>query len=163
ETPTPVGRDARVAINAAVVGGNPTGLGIYSIKLVQALDRIRSDFVVYSSRPEAFGTVAARVRPSPVWARPDYGLRGHVLRVLWLQSGLRTRMLAAGRRALLNTVPEGILALRVPQVSVVHDLIPLMFPPNYPRQQHYFRFFVSRVLHRSRLVVADSEYTRRSV
>src|SRR5262249_5743028 len=76
ETPTPVGRDARVAINAAVVGGNPTGLGIYSIKLVQALDRIRSDFVVYSSRPEAFGTVAARVRPSPVWARPDYGLRG---------------------------------------------------------------------------------------
>jgi glycosyltransferase involved in cell wall biosynthesis len=46
---------------------------------------------------------------------------------------------------------------------VVHDLIPLMFPPDYPRQQHYFRFFVSRVLRLSRLVVADSEYTRRGV
>jgi glycosyltransferase involved in cell wall biosynthesis len=163
ETPLPVTRDARVAINAAVVGGNPTGLGIYSIKLVRGLDSILNDLVVYSSRPDAFGSIAAPVRPSPVWGRPDYGLRGHFFRVLWLQSGLRARTLAARRRVLLNTVPEGVLALPIPQVTVVHDLIPLMFPPDYPRQQHYFRFFVSRVLRLSRLVVADSEYTRRGV
>jgi glycosyltransferase involved in cell wall biosynthesis len=163
ELPSPATRDTRVAVNAAVVGGNPTGLGIYSIKLVRGLDSIRSDLVVYSSRRQAFGSIAAPVRPAPVWARPDYGLRGHFLRVLWLQSGLRARMLAGSRRVLLNTVPEGVLAFGIPQVTVVHDLIPLMFPPDYPRQQHYFRFFVSRVLRRSRLVVADSEFTRRAV
>jgi hypothetical protein len=36
--------DATLAVNASVVGGNPTGLGIYSIKLIHALDEIRSDF-----------------------------------------------------------------------------------------------------------------------
>jgi glycosyltransferase involved in cell wall biosynthesis len=154
---------AGVAINASVVGENPTGLGIYSINLVRALDRVRDDLVVYSSRPDAFGPIGAPIRPSPVAGRPDYGLRGHFVRVLWLQSGLRAGIRAAGQRALLNTVPEGVLGLGVPQVTVVHDLIPLMFPPDYPRQQHYFRFFVSRVLHLSRLVVADSDYTRRSV
>ena len=155
--------DARVAINASVVGGNPTGLGLYSIKLVRALDRIRNDLVVYSSRPEAFDPITASIVSSPNSGRPDYGLRGHFIRLLWLQTALRARMRAGGRRVLLNTVPEGVLGLGVPQVTVVHDLTPLMFPPDYPRQQHYFRFFVSRVLRRSQLVVTDSEYTRRSV
>ena len=36
--------DATLAINASIVGGNPTGLGIYSIKLIRALDEIRNDF-----------------------------------------------------------------------------------------------------------------------
>ena len=115
ETSPPVVPDARVAINAAIVGGNPTGLGIYSIKLVRGLDRVRDDLVVYSSRPEAFGAIAAPIRSSPVRARPDYGLRGHFVRFLWLQSRLRALMQATGRRALLNTVPEGVLALRVPR------------------------------------------------
>jgi glycosyltransferase involved in cell wall biosynthesis len=162
-TSSSITRGARVAINASVVGGNPTGLGIYSIKLTQALDRVRNDLVVYSSRPQAFGPIMASIRSSPISARPDYGLRGHLVRVLWLQSGLHARMRAGGQRALLNTVPEGVLALGVPQVTVIHDLIPMMFPPDYPRQQHYFRFFVPRVLRLSRLVVANSEYTRRSV
>jgi glycosyltransferase involved in cell wall biosynthesis len=154
---------APVAVNASVVGGNPTGLGLYAIKLTQALDRVRNDLIVYSSCPRAFGSITAAIRPSPVSARPDYGVRGHLIRLLWLQSGLHARMRAGRRQALLNTVPEGVLGLGVPQVTVIHDLIPMMFPLDYPRQQHYFRFFVPRVLRVSKLVVADSECTRRAV
>jgi glycosyltransferase involved in cell wall biosynthesis len=60
-------------------------------------------------------------------------------------------------------MPEGVLYCRVPQVTIVHDLIPLMFPRDYPRQQLYFRQFVPRVLRASRIVIADSEATRRQV
>jgi glycosyltransferase involved in cell wall biosynthesis len=63
----------------------------------------------------------------------------------------------------LNTVPEGVLRSPVPQVTVVHDLLPLRFPPEYPRQQYYFRVLVPRILHDSRLVVADSEHTRSDI
>jgi glycosyltransferase involved in cell wall biosynthesis len=64
---------------------------------------------------------------------------------------------------LLNTLPEGVLRCRVPQVTVVHDLIPLTFPRDYPRQQFYFRRLVPAVLRESRAVIAASEATRRDV
>ena len=147
--------DAGLAINASIVGGNPTGLGIYSIKLIRALDEIRNDFFVYTSSGGAFGSLRARTGRVPRATRPDYGARGHVIRLLWLSK--------TGARGLLNTVPEGVLCSPVPQVTVVHDLLPLRFPSEYPRQQYYFRFLVPRILGGSRLVIADSEHTRSDI
>jgi glycosyltransferase involved in cell wall biosynthesis len=155
--------DARLAINASIVGGNPTGLGIYSIKLVRALDEIRNDFFVYASSGGAFGSLRARVGRVPRATRPDYGGRGHVIRLLWLQGALRLWLSKTRPQGLLNTVPEGVLRSPVPQVTVVHDLLPLRFPPEYPRQQYYFRFLVPRILGDSRLVIADSEHTRSDI
>jgi glycosyltransferase involved in cell wall biosynthesis len=152
--------DVRLAMNASVVGSNPTGLGIYSIKLIRALDEIRDDFFVYSSAPEAFGSLRARIGRVPRAARPDYGARGHVIRLLWLQGALRLWLSRTRAQGLLNTVPEGALRSPVPQVTVVHDLLPLRFPPEYPRQQYYFRILVPRFLRASRLVIADSDHTR---
>ena len=111
--------EARLAINASVVGRNPTGLGIYSIKLIRALDEIRDDFFVYSSSPEAFGSLRARIGRVPRAARPDYGARGHVIRLLWLQGVLRLWLSRTPVHGLLNTVPEGALRPPVPQVTVV--------------------------------------------
>ena len=64
---------------------------------------------------------------------------------------------------LLNTLPEGVLRCRVPQVTVVHDLIPLAYPRDYPRQQLYFRHLVPTILRESRAVIAVSQATRREV
>ena len=156
-------QSARVAINASVVGENPTGLGLYSVNLIRELDRLQDDLLVYTSRPEAFGGLRAPVGRAPAGARPERGLRGHFSRMLWLQSTLRIRARINRFGVILNTVPEGILGCPVPQVTVVHDLLPLSFPAEYPRQQYYFRFLVPRVLQASRIVVADSENTRRSI
>ena len=155
--------DARLAINASIVGANPTGLGIYSIKLVRALDEIRSDFFVYASSGGAFGALRAPIGRVPRVTRPDHGALGHVIRLLWLQGALRLWLSKTGVKGLLNTVPEGVLRSPVPQVTVVHDLLPLRFPPEYPRQQYYFRILVRRILKDSRLVVADSEHTRSDI
>jgi glycosyltransferase involved in cell wall biosynthesis len=95
--------------------------------------------------------------------RPERGMRGHLMRLIWVQTALRVRTWAAGVEALLNTVPEAILGSRIPQVTVVHDLLPLFFQTEYPRQQYYFRSLVPRVLRRSRVIVAVSESTRRDI
>jgi glycosyltransferase involved in cell wall biosynthesis len=152
-----------IAINASIVGGNPTGLGIYSINVIRALDRIRDDLTVYSSSPESFRGLRARIQRVPVAVRPDFGMRGHLVRILWLQSMLRVGVRRAGLRAILNTMPEGIAGLAIPQITVVHDLLPLRFPSEYPRQQYYFRYFVPRILRTSRVVVTDSTSTCRDV
>src|SRR5262245_23097882 len=161
-------RRGAVAVNASIVGQNPTGLGLYAINLIRALDAIRGDLRVYTSNPETFGALRARMERVSKWTRPEHGVRGHVARLIWVQTALRLRVSASGAGVLLNTVPEALLGswipgARVPQVTVVHDLLPLFFPVEYPRQQYYFRSLVPRVLRRSRVVVADSESTRRDV
>ncbi|HEV8437224.1 MAG TPA: glycosyltransferase family 1 protein [Methylomirabilota bacterium] len=152
-----------VGINASIIGGSPTGLGLYAINLIRALDTLREDLRVYTSCPESLGPLRARIVPATPLARPERGLRGHFMRLIWVQTALRIRARAAGHGVLLNTVPEAILGSRVPQITVVHDLLPLFFPAEYPRQQYYFRSLVPRVLKSSRVIVADSESTRRDI
>jgi glycosyltransferase involved in cell wall biosynthesis len=158
--PTTTGR---IAVNATIVGDNPTGLGVYATQLVRALDDIRDDLVVYTSCPRAFAALRAPVIPVTRAVRPERGRGGHGMRLLWLQTGMRVAARAGGLRGILNTMPEALLSARPPQVSVVHDLLPRLFPDQYARQQYYFRFFVPWVLRVSRAVVADSEATRQEV
>ena len=154
---------ARIGINATIVGENPTGLGLYSVHLIRELDQFHEGLTVYTSHPEAIGALRARIERAPRVVRPDHGLLGHFTRLLWLQTVLRVRARECRSGVILNTVPEGILGSPIPQVTVVHDLLPLLFPAEYPRQQYHFRLLVPRVLRQSRLVVADSESTRRDI
>jgi glycosyltransferase involved in cell wall biosynthesis len=158
-----VSQQGGAGINASIIGESPTGLGLYAINLIRALDTLRDDLRVYTSCPEALGPLRARTAPATPLARPERGLRGHFMRLIWVQTALRIRARAAGLSALLNTVPEAILGSPIPQITVVHDLLPLFFPAEYPRQQYYFRSLVPRVLKSSRVIVADSESTRRDI
>lgn len=152
----PTGR-ARIGVNASIVGESPSGLGLYSIKLARQLDRLREDLLIYTSAPETLGALRACIERIPAGVRPERGLRGHFMRLMWTQSALRVRARAHRLKVLLNTVPEGVLGLPIPQVAVVHDLLPLFFSAEYPRHQYYFRFLVPRILRASHVVVADSE------
>ena len=152
-----------VGINASIIGESPTGLGLYAINLIRALDTLRDGLRVYTSSPQALGRLRARILPATPLTRPERGLRGHFMRLIWVQTALRVRARAAGIEALLNMVPEAILGSPIPQVTVVHDLLPLFFPAEYPRQQYYLRSLVPRVLRSSRVLVADSESTRRDI
>jgi glycosyltransferase involved in cell wall biosynthesis len=159
----PARRPGGIGVNASIIGDGPTGLGLYAINLTRALDLLRDDLLVYTSAPAALAGLRASIVPITRLVRPERGMRGHFMRLAWVQTALRLRVRAAGREALLNTIPEAILGSPIPQVTVVHDLLPLFFPAEYPRQQYYFRSLVPRVLRSSCLVVADSENTRRDI
>jgi glycosyltransferase involved in cell wall biosynthesis len=152
-----------VAVNASILGPAPSGLGQYALGLVQSLDPLREGLVVYTSYREGLSGLRATVRRISPLTRQDRGVRGHVARLLWCQTALRARVGLERPGVLLNTLPEGVLRCRVPQVTVVHDLIPLAFPRDYPRQQFYFRRLVPAILRESRAVIAVSEATRREV
>jgi glycosyltransferase involved in cell wall biosynthesis len=152
-----------VGINASIIGESPTGLGLYAINLIRALDSLRDDLAVFTSCPRTLEHLRARLLRATSLARPERGMRGHFMRLIWVQSVLRARVRLARIEVLLNTMPEAIVGSPVPQVTVVHDLLPLFFPTEYPRQQYYFRSLVPRVLRSSRVIVADSESTRRDI
>lgn len=155
----------RTWVNATILGDRPTGLGTYASGLIEALADQGEDLAVITAHTAALRGAAATL-PAPPAVRPERGSRAHLARIVWLQTAL-PRMLARSRPAvLLNVVPEGPLACAVPQVTIVHDLIPLLYPaelPRVPRAYLYFRFVVPRLLRASRAVIADSEHTRRDV
>jgi glycosyltransferase involved in cell wall biosynthesis len=155
--------DGTIAINAAIVGQRPTGLGLYALHLIAGLAALGERLIVYTSRPDLIAgphTIVQRVSPA---MRPERGAWGHLRRLLWVQTGLRARVRGARPRVLLNLMPEGLLAPGLPQVTTVHDLLPLRYPSEYPRQQYYFRHYVPAVLRASRAVIVISESTRQDL
>jgi glycosyltransferase involved in cell wall biosynthesis len=158
-----VGEDATVAVNATVIGERPTGLGVYALRLITALDRLGERLTVFTSRPEAIDAPHARTRSVSATTRPERGAVGHIRRLLWTQTALRLALRTDPPRALLNLAPEGLIGTALPQVTVVHDILPLRYPAEYPRQQPYLQHYVPRVLRASAAVVVSSESTRRDV
>jgi glycosyltransferase involved in cell wall biosynthesis len=152
-----------VAVNASIIGPRSSGLGEHARGLVRALDALHAPLVIHTALPAAVSPLRATVRRAPAFVVPERGLRGHLARLMWAQVALGRRVARDGVDVLVNTIPEGPLVSSVPQVTVVHDVIPLDFPGDYPRQQLYFRRLVPAVLRRARMVVAVSEATRRRV
>ena len=152
-----------VAVNATIVGERPTGLGLYALNLIRALDTLGERLRIYTSCPALVNAPHACLHEAPPHVRPERGALGHLRRLWWTQTALRRRLRRDPPRALLNLRPEGLLDRSIPQVTVVHDVLPLRYPDEYPRQQYYFRYYVPRVLAASEAVVAISESTREDV
>ena len=54
-----------IAVNAAIVGDRPTGLGRYALSLIRELDALGERLVVYTSRPEVVEAPGARIERVP--------------------------------------------------------------------------------------------------
>lgn len=149
----------RIAVNASIFDHRPSGLGVYTQALARALHELHGDLVVYTSRPDEM-PCARTIWP---WGEPSRGALGHLWRLFWTQTGLPRRMRRDRADVLLNALPEGPTRSPIRQVSVVHDLIPLFYPNDSPRQRWYVRSFVPAVLRASARVIADSAQTKADV
>lgn len=154
----------RVAVNATILGERPTGLGVYALGLLAALAERGERLTVITSYPDGLPR-SASVERAPGGIRPERGAAGHFARLAWQQTVLPLRLARSRPEVLLNVMPEGPLVATVPQVTIVHDLIPLFFPARrrFPRSYLYFRHVVPRLLGISRAVLTNSERTRRDV
>ncbi len=137
-----------VAVNAAIIGRRPTGLGVYAINVIRALAALGERIVVYTSRPQAIGMPGIETRRVSPAVRPDRGTRGNLARLLWLETGLRARLMRERPSLVLSLMSEGLLFPPVPQIATVHDLVPLHYPQHHPRLRYYFRYYVPSVIRR---------------
>lgn len=153
----------RIAVNASIVDPFISGLGVYTVNVLRELDKLHEDLVVYTSYPKACGLHSSKIRKISPKVQPLRGRSGHFQRLIWTQASLPLRLLADKASVLFSPLPEGTLLTLTPQVIVVHDILPLYFPMEFPRQQHYFRHFVPAILKRARAVIAVSETTKRDI
>jgi len=155
----------RIGISAPIVEPRPTGVGVYSVNLVNELAKLYDDLLVYTSYPAAFKIVPAKVRRVSPLTRPERGLAGFLGRMIWMQSSLPVRALVDHASVVLSTGSEGTLLPLVPQVVTVHDIIPLLLPSLHPHASEliFFRYFLPRVLRCSSAVIAVSQSTKRDI
>src|SRR5262245_10257737 len=69
----PMTDSGRIAINAAIIGERPTGLGLYALDVIRALDALGERLLVYTSRPDLVTGGRMRVEPVPATLRPERG------------------------------------------------------------------------------------------
>jgi glycosyltransferase involved in cell wall biosynthesis len=153
----------RIAINASIVDLFLSGLGIYTVELSRELAKLHGDVIIYTAQPEVCAIDSSRVRRIRWRVQASQGRMGHLRRLLWTQTVLPYGLLADGAALLLSPLAEGMFLPTVPQVIVVHDILPLRFPTEYPWQQYYFRYLVPALLRRARAIVAVSEHTKRDL
>jgi len=154
----------KIGINATIVDPLSSGLGIYTINIVRELARLHLDIAVYTSASDFFKEDGVEVHEVTGAVRASRGFRGHLTRLLWSQTDLPRQLRNANVSVLLSPTPlEGVLRSPVPQVLVVHDILPIRFPGRYPRQRHYFRYVFPRLLRNAVRVVAVSKTTREEI
>jgi len=155
----------RIGISAPIVEPHPTGVGIYSINLIDELAKLFDNLLVYTSYPPAFKIDPSKVRKVSSLTRPERGFAGFLNRMMWMQSSLPARTIIDHASVILSTGSEGTLLPLVPQVVTVHDIIPLLFPNLHPHSSEliFFRHFLPRILRRSSAIIVVSQSTKKDV
>jgi len=91
---------------------------------------------------------------------PSFGKKAHLARLVWTQTVLPVRLFKDNIAQIFTPIPECMLGIRIPQTVVVHDLIPLKFPKDYPFQNAYFRWYVAPLLRKAQKIISVSEQTK---
>jgi glycosyltransferase involved in cell wall biosynthesis len=153
----------RIAINAALLGNRHTGVGKHVVGLIQSLTCQGHEVVVYGSSPFIPRGAGVTQEETPQWIAFDAGRFAGWLRMLWNVFVLPIRIKGSNIDVIVSQNAEGALWGSVPQVMVVHDLIPLFYPEEAPRLGSYYRRFLPLVLKHSAAVVTVSQHTRRDL
>ncbi len=153
----------KICINATIVDRRSTGLGIYTISVLRELVKLGAEISVFTSSPEMFEGIEAKFYRVNAATQAANGFKGHLKRVAWSQSILPLKIIRNYDLLFVPTPLEATYFCPIPQVIVVHDLLPFLYPDYYPRQQFYFRKILPKILKKSSLVITVSENTRNDV
>lgn len=150
-----IGIDATICLNR-----KPTGLGIYTSSIVNALSRLHTDIVVWTVDDTGMTVNDGRVRKVMQSAR-FLGDHLYKLRPFWVERVLPRLLKQEGVDVLFSTVPSALSQSPVPHVVAVMDLIPLAFPGEISRIVSWnYRHRIPAVLNNASALVAISDFTR---
>ncbi len=142
--------------NGSFLSSKPTGIGVVARDLVKALDPNLVSLI------DPLGGTRLGSIPIPNLFTPEFGLKGHIRRLVWTQTQLPEILRNSGADLLLSPLPEAPLFRGVRSVVIVHDLLPLRYPQLTPLLAYHVAY-VPMVLHRAVKVLCNSNATAREV
>lgn len=133
----------------------PTGITNYINNILPYLQSINPVYLVADKKQiksDNFYLISEKLSP-------DYGSKGHFLRLMWTQFKLPFLYQKLQANLLFSPVPEAPLFSKCKSVIMVHDLIPIRFPkPNSPLTP-YFRYYIPQVCQQAQHIICNSSAT----
>lgn len=153
-----IGIDATICFTA-----QPTGLGIYTINIINALSRLHDDIVVWTVNDTGMMINREKIRKVMQPLRFT-GKKLFQVRPFWIDRFLPKMLLKEGVDMLFTTVPSALTRSPVPHVVTVLDVIPLTFPGESPMPVCWnYRYRVPKILKNASLLITISDYSKRDV
>jgi glycosyltransferase involved in cell wall biosynthesis len=150
-----------VLVNLAYLLQKPTGTTNYALNLLPYLAQLQPQYLATAA------SGLADYHPVPANMTAEYGMPGHLRRLLWTQFRLPSiyRELTARSPApslLFSPITEAPLLTNCRCVVMVHDLIPLRFEVSRA-QTWLHRYYVPRVVAEAEHILCNSEATAKDL
>ncbi|PHV62924.1 glycosyltransferase family 1 protein [Cyanobacterium aponinum UTEX 3222] len=144
-------------VNLSMLLAKPTGIANYVINILPYFDSLEYISLVAKQYYQE------NIYKNPYFVSekysPDYGSKGHFLRLLWTQLKVPNIYQQSGSNLLFSPVPEMPLFSKVKSVIMVHDLIPLRFPKKNSPLTPYFRYYIPQVCQQAEHIICNSKAT----
>lgn len=146
-----------ILVNLAPVLPQPTGISTYSLNIVKELRSLKPEVI------SAFEIEGYQFHRSPPDLTAEYGLKGHLKRLLWTQFQLPKLYKKLGAQLLFSVLPEAPLWLNCRSIVMVHDLIPLHFAKRLAPGTLYNRHYIPHVLKQAEHIICNSNATAQDI
>jgi len=151
-------------INATNIGNNLSGIGRYSLCISEFLLKHWEhplDLIINARGEIHFNKYASdsRVKIKTGLMSPDYGFRGHLVRLLY-----SNKLSFSNSNDILFTTSqlEGLF-FHKRQILAVHDCLPYVFPEYYKMQYFYFKNLLPKILKTSVRIITFSNFNKNSI
>ncbi|NOX33903.1 MAG: glycosyltransferase family 4 protein [Deltaproteobacteria bacterium] len=154
----------RLGIDATFFGSSqPTGLGIYTCNMINALIRIHKKTEIWASRDYEFSIDPAQLH-LVLQRLPGLERYAYLLRPLWMETIFPKQLRESKIDILYSPVPGGMRHCPVPHLVTVHDLTPIAVPGDSPAPVVWnFRYRLPRILQNAAAVIAVSQHTKNDI
>jgi len=153
----------RIGLNAVFVNSRHNGTTTFLDGVIEILVSMGHEIVVYSSSERYAGREGVRLSKTPRALCVGESAGAGAKRFVWMQSMLGRKLKRDGVDLFFSPNVEGMLSCPVPQIVTVHDLIPLFYPDECPRQHHSYKWLLPRILRASFRTLVVSQHTRNDV
>lgn len=155
----------QIAVNGIYIQEQASGLGVVSQNLITELMNLgqEANFRLYANAEYLKELYPQNIVPVSTSISPDRGFMGHLKRLLWYQTSLNWQLRQQKTDLWFSPATEGMLFPSVPQVILVHDLIPLKFPELSPKWQYYYRYVLPLILKQCQKIICISEHTKKDL
>lgn len=153
----------RVGVNATSFGKRFTGIGLFTEFLIDGLCKASHEVYVYCSNKKIAQCGSIVFRETPETISFEGPKLANLKRFWWLQSNFPSILKRDGVQLLITPSVEGLLFPKLPQIVTVHDLMPLRYVQENPRQYYYYRYILPRILSSVDLVLTVSECSRQEL
>lgn len=151
-------------VNATNIGRNLSGIGRYSLCISEFLLKHWEhplELILNARGSVYFDNYASdsRVKIKTGLMSPDYGFKGHLLRLLY-----SNKLSFSNPNDILFTTSllEGSL-LNKRHIIAVQDCIPYVFPEYYKKQYYLYKFILPKILSRSLRIITCSNFSKSSI